>query len=255
MFFFLVVIIQNFVLYFSNFRSAASRLRVPEDFVAVTHFDEENWKCFFSVKDEKENVFPSSDTPLLWECKEKKFVIHGHGIVNEVFFFFFFFFFIQTDAEILICSISKRETLFSTREDLLELREMMPSSLCIRKNHGFFLMSNDLNETIKCVVKLLESRQKRVFVLGFGGVGRILSSLLSKQSLISFVIVGVCDSSEFVCDKFGIDLNANLKMKLETNSLNGKNMDLLNVDIIKELKTDVVLDARPFSFTNNNQVK
>ena len=217
-----------------------ARLRVPQDFVCVTNFDEEKWKCTFcSLEDD---LLPSSDTPLLWHSSAQV-VVHGHGLFEE------------QDAAALKCPISPQETLFSTRDDLDALRKMLPAKLCIRKGHGFFLMSTeeDLVKDLRPILDLLKSRQIRVFVHGFGGVGKILCDLLRKQATRSFLIVGVSDSKGFLFDRNGIDLDEVSRVKEEFGCVARNRSLLTNADILLG-HVDIFFDARPFSFTDKNEV-
>lgn len=124
----------------------------PENFCAVNNFDRINWEASYFTQSDN-SIRPSSDTPLLWasivESSEKyswlkkpKVALHGHAISDE------------KSAEELNLPISPIETLFSTPEDLIELEKLFSvypypqHHIYIRKNHGFFLLADSVDEAL-----------------------------------------------------------------------------------------------------------
>ncbi len=225
-------------------KEAGAALRVPADFVAVTAFDSERWSCSFASSDP--SLRPSSDTPLLWHCC-RGLAVHGHGIDGAA------------DAEALSCPISAEETLFSTREDLVELEKLMrahpQAPLYIRKGHGFFVLGKDareLQEHLAPVTSHLNRRCVRVFIHGLGGVGRTLLGLLARQTRRRFVVAGVSDSRGWCSSAVGVDVATALAAKARGGSvaeLPGGHAGQPSAAQVAAL-CSVLFDARPFDREN-----
>lgn len=129
-------------------------------FVRVLNFDNNTWKATYGGVDDKDinagiaSIKPSSDTPLLWNALvvapkkfswklEPQFVLHGHSCASKA----------EADAKGYPCSTN--ETLFSTPEDLKALMDLFREhpypkhQVYVRKNHGFFLLSQNEQEACR----------------------------------------------------------------------------------------------------------
>lgn len=108
--------------------------------VEVVEFDPSTWSCRY--RSHTRDLQPTSDTPLYWaalcERAGAKAALHGHVLHTE------------QAAQRLGAPISRRPTLFSTREDYEAFSELLNESpfptyrLLIRKEHGFFALSESI---------------------------------------------------------------------------------------------------------------
>mmetsp|Transcript_19446 Transcript_19446/g.29231 ORF Transcript_19446/g.29231 Transcript_19446/m.29231 type:complete len:276 (+) Transcript_19446:65-892(+) len=140
-------------------------------FVRVVNFDNNTWKATYGgiIKEESAagdaQIKPSSDTPLLWNALvvapkkfswklKPKFVLHGHSCASKE----------EADAKGFPCST--HETLFSTPEDLKALMDLFKENpypkhqVYVRKNHGFFLLSQDEREACRIFEEKLAPSEK-----------------------------------------------------------------------------------------------
>eukprot|EP01083_Nonionella_stella_P199067 730269_1 len=124
------------------------------DFVLIKSFDRQKWSAeYYSID---ETVKPTSDAPLLWFSLMEasttfswktipEIVLHGHALASE------------SEARALGLPISEEETLFSTLEDLTALSDLMKenpfpeNAIWIRKNHGFFMISESGKGAMDCL--------------------------------------------------------------------------------------------------------
>jgi homoserine dehydrogenase len=95
---------------------------------------------------------------------------------------------------------------------------------------------------------------KRVFIIGFGGVGRILAELLVAQRRFLFLVVGVSDSKGFRCDANGINVKEAVELKRMNSSIALPSEEELSWSVLARLKVDLVFDARPFSFSDDHRL-
>lgn len=132
-------------------------------FVKVISFDKSTWTATYDSKCTESK--PSSDTPLLYNAlliapklykwkSQPKFVLHGHTCSSE------------EEANALNIPCSSDETLFSTPEDLNSLMKLFNDypyptyQIHVRKNHGFFLLS----ETAEEAIELFRTKLSKVIV-------------------------------------------------------------------------------------------
>ncbi len=130
-----------------------------EDFVKVLFFDNKKWEAqYMSIREEIE---PSSDTPLYWKSlieipvkfgwkKAPVAAIHGHAFESEL------------DAIRLGVPISDKLTEFCTPKDSAALEELLKKypypyhKVFIRKGHGFFILGSSISELNSIALGLLK---------------------------------------------------------------------------------------------------
>lgn len=132
-------------------------------FVKVISFDKSTWTATYDSECKESK--PSSDTPLLYNAlliapklykwkSQPKFVLHGHTCSTE------------EEANTLNLPCSPEETLFSTPADLNALMKLFNDypypthQIYVRKNHGFFLLS----ETAEDAIELFRTKLSKVIV-------------------------------------------------------------------------------------------
>ncbi len=129
----------------------SGRMDIHRDFCLVENFDKESWAAEFYS--ESSSVRPTSDSPLHYTVlhlqKQLQWMqyptatLHGHALETA------------EKAEKADIPCSHEETLFSTPGDSQALVDLMKKypypkyKIYIRKNHGFFIAGNSIDETLQ----------------------------------------------------------------------------------------------------------
>lgn len=130
------------------------------DLVEVVEFDPSTWRCRY--RSARAQLQPTSDTPLYWAALKQqsgeqagaKAALHGHVLHTE------------RAAQTLGAPISRRATLFSTHEDYEAFCELLNQSpfptyrLLIRKEHGFFALSETIGGCRRLVEETAETARR-----------------------------------------------------------------------------------------------